>query len=148
MTIKTICTEVGYNQDYEIIISRNNKEEKRLFFTDEDLEYCHMNGNFEDIFEIPSILKLAYEAGRNGENFTLIERNYETQQEREIIEELETLGITIIRNEYNDYIINSNGKLGLLVINSNGKLGLLEDNPFNVTLDELEEILYDYKHKE
>lgn len=136
MTIKTIWTKIGYNQDYEIIISCNNKEEKRLFFTDEDWEYCNMNENFEDVFEIPSALKLAYEAGKRGESFQLIERNYDTQQEREIIEELDTLGITIIRNEYDDYIVNPNGKLGLL-----------EDKPFNTTLDELEEILYDYKYK-
>jgi hypothetical protein len=137
MTIKTIWTKIGYNQEYEVLISCDNKENKRLFFTDEDWEYCNMNENFEDVFEIPSILKLAYEEGKNGESFQLIERNYETQQEREIVEELETLGITIIRNEYDDYIVNSNGKLGLLV-----------DNPFNATLDELEEILYDYKYKE
>lgn len=67
------------------IIALSKTEEVHLRFEDGEIEDNNMSRNFSDIFLIKDLIKIAYNAGKNGEELEIIEKEtdciyYEKQE--------------------------------------------------------------------
>lgn len=56
------------------IIALSKTEEAHLRFEDGEIEDNNMSRNFSDIFLIKDLIKIAYNAGKNGEELEIIEK--------------------------------------------------------------------------
>lgn len=63
----------GYNNILGII-ALSKTEEEHLRFEDGEIEDNNMSRNFSDIFLIKDLIKIAYNAGKNGEELEIIEK--------------------------------------------------------------------------
>lgn len=51
-----------------------NDDKSRLFSVhDGESEDNSLNRNFSNVYEIPNLMKMAYEAGKNGEEFEIVD---------------------------------------------------------------------------
>lgn len=71
-----IITIDKYNEDtgcgsYKIIVETNNGSRNDISFYDGEPEDNTLGRNFNDVYSIPDLLKIAYEAGKNGEEWEL-----------------------------------------------------------------------------
>jgi hypothetical protein len=74
MKIKTSnWTDDDYGQHIEIIIDDSKGGHKSLGFHDGEPEDNALSRNFSDCFSIIDCLKMAYEAGKASEEFTIEE---------------------------------------------------------------------------
>ena len=70
----TILNRDDYYKPALSIIAISKTEEAHLRFEDGEPEDNNMSRNFSDIFLIKDLIKIAYNAGKNGEELKIIEK--------------------------------------------------------------------------
>lgn len=70
----TILKTEEFDNNVLSIIALSEIEEAHLRFEDGEIEDNNMARNFSDIFLIKDLIKIAYNAGKNGEELEIIEK--------------------------------------------------------------------------
>lgn len=68
---------LDYRKSLEIKISEEDKITRRLSFYDGEPEDNNLNRNFSDVYSIPGLMQLAFEAGKAGQTFEIVEEEPE-----------------------------------------------------------------------
>lgn len=63
------------------ITVKTEKDEKQLNFMEGEPEDANMGRDFADIVNIDDLVKMAYEAGKNGESLEIDHKNYDSFDE-------------------------------------------------------------------
>ena len=74
----TILKTEEFDNNVLSIIALSEIEDAHLRFEDGAVEYNNMSRNFSDIFLIKDLIKIAYNAGKNGEELEIIEKEIDT----------------------------------------------------------------------
>lgn len=77
---------------------------------DGEAEDNSLSRNFNDIFKLEEFIYAAYLAGKRGEEYTFVQREYESTEELEIIDTLEEKGVQVDRKSYDNYVVTINGE--------------------------------------
>lgn len=72
--------EDGLRRAFKITV-KNEKDEKQLSFMEGEPEDANMGRDFADIVDIDNLVKMAYEAGKNGESLKIDHKNYDSFDE-------------------------------------------------------------------
>jgi len=63
------------------ITVKTEKDKKQLSFIEGEPEDANMGRDFADIVDIDNLVKMAYEAGKNGESLKIDHKNYDSFDE-------------------------------------------------------------------
>ena len=63
------------------ITVKTEKDEKQLSFMEGEPEDANIGRDFADIVDIDNLVKMAYEAGKNGESLEIDHKNYDSFDE-------------------------------------------------------------------
>lgn len=63
------------------ITVKTEKDKKQLSFMEGEPEDANLGRNFADIVDIDNLVKMAYEAGKNGESLEIDHKNYDSFDE-------------------------------------------------------------------
>ena len=77
VTILYRSAEIWFNKDYKHALNINVSAEHEhvdMMFEDGEIEDNNISRNFSDIFLIKDLIKIAYNAGKNGEELEIIEK--------------------------------------------------------------------------
>jgi len=74
MEVRTI---VDVNDDFLESVSIEVDGERVFFVSDGEPEDNNLSRNFSDVHNIPRLMKMAYEAGKNGQDFSHIAESAE-----------------------------------------------------------------------
>ena len=73
LTIITYTEEASEERDYSQLYALEIDGKEKFEVYDGEPEDNNLSRNFNGIYNIPKLMKLAYEAGKNGEEFNVIE---------------------------------------------------------------------------
>ena len=99
-----------YDEEQFICSLTTNTDEVYLNCVDGEAEDNTLSRNFNDIVKLEEFVRAAYLAGQRGEEYTYVQREYNSDGELEIIDTLEEKGVQVDRKNYNDYIVTINGE--------------------------------------
>jgi len=74
VTIRELSEATRENRDYKGYFSIDVDGVKKVTFMDGEPEDATISRDFNDVYNIPDLMKLSYEAGKNGETFEIKER--------------------------------------------------------------------------
>lgn len=77
VTVRTLTEEALKDNEYSnaLEIKINGKSEFKAH--DGEIEDNNLCRNFSDCFKVPKLMKMAYEAGKNGEKFEMVNEDVE-----------------------------------------------------------------------
>lgn len=99
-----------YYEEQFICSLTTDTDEVYLNCGDGEAEDNTLSRNFNDIFKLEKFVRAAYLAGKRGEEYAYVQREYSSEGELEIIDTLEEKGVQVDRKNYNDYIVTINGE--------------------------------------
>jgi hypothetical protein len=70
--VKVVITREGNHEEESLEIVIDDIKKFRVHNSNEDLEANTLSENFEDCYDIPALLRYAYEAGKRGDKFQLV----------------------------------------------------------------------------
>lgn len=71
ITVKYLTDEARERRDYRDILLIQINEKQRFCVSDGEPEDANLSRDFNDCWSIPQLMKEAFEAGKNGENFEI-----------------------------------------------------------------------------
>lgn len=87
------------------VLLKTDTTEISLDFQEGEPEDNNLSRNFSDIYLISKLIRMAYDAGKRGEECLYFVEEYDTKKELDIIKDLQEKNISVNKIEYNNYII-------------------------------------------